>query len=56
MYKTTNKGIIKEGGKLPPLTEEDREVIKEMFDLLSELAISKGANIWDGEELIIKRT
>lgn len=56
MYKATSKGVIKEGRKLPPLTEEDKETIREMFNELSELALSREANIWDGNELIIKRT
>lgn len=55
MYKATSRGIVKEGRKLPPLTEEDKEVIREIFDELSWLATSKGANAWSGEELTIKR-
>lgn len=56
MYKATSRGVIKEGRKLPPLTEEDKKTIRDMFDEMSELALSKRANIWDGEELIVKRT
>lgn len=55
MYKATSKGVVKEGRELPPLTEEDKGTIREMFNELSKLALSKGANIWDGDELIVKR-
>lgn len=50
MYKAIRDGVIKVGRKLPPLTEEDRETIRKMFEEFSQPTLVKEAGIWKSIE------